>query len=112
MKKIEMLQKMKEATNSELEKAVINIIIEQGQDDIENYINNVLTYGCVSGAVSALIYYRDTEKFFDAHAEEILEILNNYTDDGVNIEFEINKNNLAWMAFEEICYRISNEIES
>ena len=73
------------------------------------YFEEVLKYGCVSGVVPALITYKDTEEFFNKHVDEILELLNEVREYG-EITFELNRNNLAWFAFEEIVNRIYNDL--
>ena len=74
-------------------------------------------YGCVSGMVSNLIYYDDTNKFYDEYREEINELLsetlnmtglsinelfgkNFDSDDPLILDYS-NKNLLAWFGFEE-----------
>lgn len=91
--------------------AVINSILDQGDTDTEliNYINNVLTYGCVSGAVPDLIYYNDTHQFFKQYYEEILTLLNAINNEN-GIPFEISANNLAWLGYEETMKDIATEL--
>ena len=92
---------------SKLTSEVIDIILDQieNYDDPKNYFEEILNYGCISGVVPALITYKDTEEFFDRHVDEILELLNEEREYG-EIKFELNRNNLAWFAFEEITRRI------
>ena len=107
---INILKTMEANTNSELTKEVISIILDEAgksDEEIIAYLENVTTYGCVDGTVSSLIYYGDTGPFFDRHADECLEIANNYIDmyDG-KVTFELTKNNLAWLAFEIVAGNI------
>lgn len=95
-----LLNELEGANN--LKKYVINDILEYCDNDNEyilNYIKDVVNHGCVSGIVSSLIYYSDTEKFFNDYANEILEMLEKY---GIN-NIKLNKNNLSWFAYEKIC---------
>ena len=78
-------------------------------DDPQDYFQDVLHYGCISGVVPALITYEDTEEFFNRHVDEILELLNEVKEYG-EITFELNRNNLAWFAFEETLNRIYNDL--
>ena len=55
---------------------VINWLLE----DIENYspqdkLQDLLQYGCESGQVSHLIYYKDTVAYYEKHKSEIMEML-------------------------------------
>lgn len=106
----EQLNEMK--SNSEgITLFVINDILESNESDeeISNYINDVLTYGCVSGCVSSLIYYSDTKEFFTKYSDEILSILDDINN-ATGIPFEINANNLAWLGYEHTMSIIATEI--
>ena len=90
---------------------VIDIILNH-IDDYENpitFLEEVLQYGCSSGIVSELIYYPDTEKFFIDHMEEIFEVYNNVKYN-ISPDFEVNANNLSWLAFEYVVNEIYNEV--
>ena len=96
---------------SKLTSEVIDIILDQIEEyeEPQDYFEEVLKYGCVSGVVPALITYKDTEEFFNRHVDEILELLNEVKEYG-EITFELNRNNLAWFAFEETLNRIYNDL--
>ena len=109
-----MLENTMEGT---LKHEVVEIILDQLDETDDNEIlttfNDILTYGCVSGAVSALITYSDTETFFDRHANEIFELVEDMKQEGLMDmnNFELSKNNLAWFAFETIAQEIYQEME-
>ena len=109
METIESLKNIKE--ESSLISEVIDIILDQIEEyeEPEDYFETVLKYGCVSGVVPALMYYKDTEEFFDRHVDEILDLLNEFKEYG-EIPFELNRNNLAWFAFEEVVDKIYNDL--
>ena len=116
---------MKNLLNSILENTMedtlkhdtVEIIMDQldelTDDEILTTFNDILTYGCVSGAVSTLITYSDTEKFFDRHSNEIFELVEDMKQEGLidMNNFELSKNNLAWFAFETIVQEIYRETE-
>ena len=116
---------MKNLLNSILENTMegtlkhetVEIILDQldelTDDEILTTFNDILTYGCVSGAVSALITYSDTESFFDRHSNEIFELVEDMKQEGLidMNNFELSKNNLAWFAFETIAQEIYQEME-
>ena len=108
METIESLKKWKE--ESKLTSEVVDIILDQIEeyDDPQDYFQEVLHYGCISGVVPALITYEDTEKFFDRHVDEIFDLWNEIEYREIN--FELNRNNLAWFAFEEIVRRIDFDL--
>ena len=109
-----MLENTMEGT---LKHEVVEIIMDQvdGLDDEEILltVKEIVTYGCVSGTVSALITYSDTAKFFNKHANEIFELVEDMRQEGIiNMNnFELSKNNLAWFAFETIAQEIYQEME-
>ena len=109
-----MLENTMEGT---LKHEVVEIIIDEVEgiedDEILSTVEEIITYGCQSGIVSALITYSDTEKFFDNHANEIFELIEDMRQEGIiNMNnFELSKNNLAWFAFETITQEIYQEIE-
>ena len=109
-----MLENTMEGT---LKHEVVEIIMAQldelTDDEILTTFNDILTYGCVSGAVSALITYSDTDKFFNNHADEIFELVEDIKQEGIidMNNFTLSKNNLAWFAFETIAQEIYQEME-
>ena len=109
-----MLENTMEGT---LKHEVVEIILSEIEgmedDEILSTVEEMVTYGCQSGIVSALITYSDTEKFFDNHANEIFELIEDMRQEGIiNMNnFELSKNNLAWFAFETIAQEIYQELE-
>ena len=82
-------------------------------DDPSLLFRNLQHCGCAGGAVCSLTYYCDTHEFFDCYYDEIEELREEY-EDSVGEPLRINrdlKNFLAWFAFEEIAYRMANELE-
>ena len=98
---------------SELKDSVIDIILNHIDDyEVEKgFLEDVMNYGCISGTVSELIYFNETKDFFIKHMEEIFEIYNNVKDT-LSSDFEVNANNLCWLAFEYMTSIIYNEIET
>ena len=109
-----MLENTMEGT---LKHEVVEIILDELEgiedDEILSTVEEMVTYGCQSGIVSALITYSDTEKFFDNHANEIFELIEDMRQEGIidMNNFELSKNNLAWFAFETIAQEIYQEME-
>ena len=86
---------------------------------LEIVINEVLQHGCISGIVGSLIYYYQTEAFFDRHKNAINELAHELSEDIYGNPFEIyhnlnggcSKNNMAWFGFEEMTRIIASELE-
>ena len=100
-----------------LKHEVAEIIMDQvdglENEEIFSAVEEMVTHGCATGVVPALITYDDTDKFFDNYADEIFELLENMKQEGLidMNNFELSKNNLAWLAFETIAQEIYQEIE-
>ena len=115
---------MKNLLNSILENTMegtlkheaIEIIMDQveglNDNEIFSAVEEIVAQGCQSGVVSALITYSDTEAFFDRHANEIFELVEEAKEKGIiNLnEFILCKNDLAWFAFETIAQEIYQEL--
>ena len=116
---------MKNLLNSMLENTmegtlrheVVEIILDQvdgldNDNEILAAVEEIVTYGCQSGIVSALITYSDTDKFFNNHADEIFELVEDIKQEGIidMNNFTLSKNNLAWFAFETIAQEIYQEL--
>ena len=108
-----MLENTMEGT---LKHEVVEIIMDQveGLDNKEilSTVEEIVAQGCQSGIVSALITYSDTEAFFDRHANEIFELVEEAKEEGIiNLnEFILCKNDLAWFAFEITSQEIYQEL--
>ena len=107
------------ANNEGLKREVAEIIVNMLSVDADNEevigtVEDITTYGCVSGTVPALTYYSDTEAFFDRHSEEIFELIEDMAEEGIidKKQIELSKNNLAWTAFELIAWEIRDELEA
>ena len=108
-----MLENTMEGT---LKHEIVKIIMDQveGLDNSEMFsaVEEIVAQGCQSGIVTALITYSDTEAFFDRHADEIFELVEEAKEEGIiNLnEFILCKNDLAWFAFEIIAQEIYQEL--
>ena len=105
--------------NEGLKREVAEIIVDMLSENADNEevmgtVENITTYGCVSGTVPALTYYSQTESFFDRHAEEIFELIEDAVEEGIidKNRLELSKNNLAWTAFEILAWEIKDELEN
>lgn len=98
---------------SELKDNVIDILLDHIEDyeEEKGFLEDIMNYGCVSGIVPELIYFNQTECFFIKHMEEIFDIYNELKDN-LNTNFEVNANNLSWLAFEYVVNEIYNEVEA
>lgn len=114
------LQKLKAGTENKLEKSACKYVIDKWNDydDKKQIFVDVLTYGCRSGIVTSLIYYRDTVAFYSKYKNEINELLkrtvdncgiydlkqifgDKWDDSDPLVLDDYNKNLLAWFGFEE-----------
>ena len=93
---------------------ILNQVDGMNNEEILEYVAQIINYGCVSGIVPALMTYKDTDEFFNNHSDEILELLDNDKEEGIldMNEVEFNKNWLSWYAFERITFDIQYELEA
>lgn len=130
-RKIKGLKELRNTNN--LYERVINEILEDCKDytgtlkeRIVVRCNEIVEYGCVSGTVASMIYYSDTNKFFNTYYDEIMELIEDLEDDGLEIieclkrnltttqiimNDEQAKNQIAWLVYEEIANKLLYWVE-
>jgi hypothetical protein len=101
-------------------------------EEVVSFMNDVTTYGCISGCVSGMIYYRETVAFYDEFSEYIYDMclefdfeekLNMIADiryaeiddeyaDMIGFDVDIEKNNLAWVGYELIVWDLLETVQS
>lgn len=124
----EYLEELK--NGNDLNDCVLDYYIDRkysNPDELIRELEDLQRYGCVSGMITDLIYYDDTNKFYDNYKDDINELLSNLldgsglsiqeffgknfdNDDPLILNFS-NKNLLAWFGFEESSYRIYEKIK-
>lgn len=124
----EYLEELK--NGNELNDCVLDYYIDRkysNPDELIRDMEDLQRYGCVSGMITDLIYYDDTNKFYDNYKDDINELLGDLldgsglsiqeffgknfdNDDPLILNFS-NKNLLAWFGFEESSYRIYEAIK-
>jgi hypothetical protein len=93
---------------------VINYIIDdrQSDEDIKLFFKDFFYGGCQSGYVASLIYYADTNQFFNKYEGEIQELVEEWqesTGEGLKINGLIS-HFFSWFGFEEMARKICDEI--
>ena len=74
-------------------------------------VEQTIEFGCSSGIIPELIYYYQTDEIFRHYFAEILEIYDTCIEQNLINNFEVNANNLVWLAFEYVTSILSNEYE-
>lgn len=101
---------------------VIDILTDRAENEIKGFIGDVLQNGCVSGIVSELIYYKDTNDFYDKYEQEIEDLITEQMDEqgiekrslfigslnGDSENMTQEKNLLCWFAVEEVMREINH----
>lgn len=93
-------------------------------EEKKRYLGDLLKGGCQSGIASRLIYYKDTNAFYDKHEEEIEDLVQQYITfarckrsefisslNGDAEDITQEKNLLSWFAYEETCRTILDLLE-
>ena len=132
-KALNSLKKEKEFSDR-LSRRVINDLLSNAYttSDLKYHMEDISEFGCSGGNVMSLIYYSETERFFNCYRKEILKLFrefiycnteNIYEDiqgvyaiiyDSVIYEDQKKftteeKNSHAWFAYEEIVRRITQD---
>ena len=123
------LRKIKK-DSTPLEKCVCNYVVDEWKNyhDKKNIFTDVLYYGCQSGIVGFLIYYKDTVSFYKKYKKEIdILLYETMQEMGIYSLHELfgkkwdeedplgnddyNMNLLAWFGFEETMRKIGYNFE-
>lgn len=111
---------------SKLKDYVIDYYKNLDEDSIMTSMEDLQKHGCISGMIPELIYYDDTNEFYDTYKTDINDLLSNLTQDtGLSVEelfkdqFDendpliidcFNKNLMAWFGFEETSYQLYEQL--
>lgn len=124
------IKQLKQESDSPLFKRVCNYVIDEWSDydDKKSIFTDVLRYGCQSGMVGFLIYYKDTVRFYKQYQNEISNLLYTTMNElGMYSPIELfgnkweledplgrditNQNLLAWFGFEETLRNLGQNFE-
>lgn len=111
---------------SKLKDYVIDYYKNLDEDSIMTSMEDLQKHGCISGMIPELIYYDDTNEFYDTYKTDINDLLSNLTQGtGLSVEelfkdqFDendpliidcFNKNLMAWFGFEETSYQLYEQL--
>ena len=132
-KALNSLKKEKEFSDR-LSRRVINDLLSNAYttSDLKYHMEDITEFGCSGGNVMSLIYYSETERFFNCYRKEIINLFREYIyyntesiyEDSKGLYTKIydtviyedqkrftteEKNSLAWFAYEEIVRRITQD---
>lgn len=110
--------------DNELKDYVINYFLQE--DNIKQSMEDLQKHDCQSGMIGSLIYYSDTENFYNKYKEEISSLANEIIEStGYNSLFDLipnlnkedqlmleshNKNILAWFGFEGTTNKLYDDL--
>ena len=84
------------------------------KEQLKSFFNDLQHGGCISGMIGEFIYHNDCKEFYIKHIDDLEEYKTDLEDSiGEAIK---NRHNLphytfiVWLAFEEYCYNIYNNI--
>jgi hypothetical protein len=109
----EKLQEIIKNNPNTIKACVAQEALEHSYDDIKNFFSDLQQHGCISGMISSMIYYKDTEEFFHKYYEEIIDLKTEFeesTGESLKIPHQV-ANYLAWFSFEKVSYQLANELE-
>ena len=102
-----------EGLKHEVAEIIVNMLsADADNEEVMGTVEDIVNHGCASGCVPALVYYSDTEAFFDRHADEIFDLYNEAKAEYGEMNIELSRNNLAWFGFETMAQNILYELEA
>lgn len=125
---------LKELRNTnKLYETVIDEILEDSKfykgtkkEKIITRCNEIIEYGCASRTVKSLIYYADIMRFYDNFYYEIQELIEELINNRIDVveclkrnvnevsiimNDDVSKKYVSWLTYEEIAYKLLNEME-
>jgi hypothetical protein len=114
-KTISITQKLQEIIKNNpntIKACVAQEALEHSYDDIKNFFSDLQQHGCISGMISSLVYYKDTEEFFHKHYEEIIDLKTEFeeaTGESLKIPHQV-ANYLSWFSFEYEGQKLTKEL--
>lgn len=115
MTKKQIREVAKEMKINKLYKRVLNDQLDKlndmSADEYMQSLNN-FEYNCQAGCVSMLIYYSDTEKFYNRYADFIEELASefDYSADKKELGLAGYKNIMSWFAYECIVSQFHDKL--
>jgi hypothetical protein len=85
---------------------------EEFADSLKTSFSDLLHYGSNNGSIARLIYYKDTNAFFDTHYDEIEELRNEYEDsagESIIIKGDL-KDFMARFGYETIARKLADTL--
>jgi hypothetical protein len=129
VEKMNLYLRLREMSNQfgvvgEVASIMLSNIYDDDATSIEATFTDLYEHGCVSGMIGEMIYYKDTEQFFDKYEQEVQEKLVEYGYDRTHdkyvqfLEIEYlseddatyEKNEFAWFLFESVAFEIGSEL--
>jgi hypothetical protein len=77
----EQLQDLANIHSDSITKEVAQEALEY--DNPNEFFQELQQYGCISGMVTKLIYYKDTHEFYEKYYDEIEELRQEYLENGL-----------------------------
>lgn len=107
-KQLRTIQQFKEGhIDNALYQTVIKDILDRPEEEVEEYLLDVVNFGCQSGIVSSLIYYEQTKAFFATYFGEIFELIQYEEEEsGCKVDIDYSYNSFSWWAYEYICNQL------
>lgn len=112
------IEEYKSECKNDIEKWTCDEILENAAGDsdeeINDWLKDLLNQGCASGMVGELITYEDTHKFYSKFYYEIEEIRIEWEEEigeAINVGNQDLKNFYAWFAFEYTARKIADALE-
>lgn len=105
------LSKMIKESNSDLEKAIMNDFMKEGENNIIIYLKKVIIYGGVGEVINSLRCSKDINDFFKKHCIEIIEYAQEWEEQtGEALNWDWNINDLVWFIYGDMAQKVLGEL--
>lgn len=94
-------------SSSDLVREVVLDVLDNcnTDDEVQNYLNQVVTIGGINAAIPSLIYFTECEAFVKKNLVEILSLYDE-NKEFIDPKQTIDVSFLSWYSYEYICNRI------
>ncbi len=110
---IERLKSISETSSDSLEKAVaLEALGHETHEGILWFFNDLLQHGCICVMVTSMVYYCNTEAFFNKYYEDIIWLKTEYEEStwkSMENSHQV-KDYLDWFAFKETTRQNADEL--
>lgn len=86
----------------------------KGKKSLKSFLEDLQKAGCISGMIGDFVYHSDCKDFYTKHIDDLEEFKEelsvNLGEPIINMNHTKHYTFVVWLAFEEYCYSIYNDV--